>query len=182
MIELITNRLIIRDHIMEDLKTHHQLMSDPEIMTYLEDIQTHSIEESKKNLLFSIEESKKEERKCYFFAMIEKESHHHVGSIGFTIFEKNETGGNCEIGYFLLKEFWHMGYTTEAAQAVIDFAFDTLNMHKIIAGCIAENVRSERIMKKLGMVKEGHLKQHVLHKNIWKDRVEYALFKNKTID
>ena len=51
-------------------------------------------------------------------------------------------------------------------------------MHKITTGCIAENVNSERIMKKLGMLKEGHLKQHVLHKNIWKDRVEYALFKN----
>jgi len=178
VIKLVTDKLIIRDHVIDDLKTHHQLMSDPEIMTYIEDIQTHSLEESRDNLMFSIKESKKEDRNCYFFAVVEKESNRHIGSIGVTIFDRNETGGNCELGYFILKEFWHKGYTTEAARKVIDFAFNTLNMHKITTGCIAENVNSEKIMKRLGMVKEGHLKQHVLHDNIWKDRVEYALFKN----
>ncbi|MBI9010703.1 MAG: GNAT family N-acetyltransferase [Clostridiales bacterium] len=178
MIKLTTDRLIIRDHIMDDLETHHQLMSDPEIMTYIQDIQTHSFEESKQNLMYSIKESKNENRKCYFFAIVEKETQRHMGSIGFTIFEKNDTGGNCELGYFLLKEFWCKGYTTEAAEAVIDFAFNTLNMHKITTGCIAENVNSEKIMLKLDMVKEGHLRQHVLHDSIWKDRVEYALFRS----
>lgn len=178
MVRIETERLIIRDHIKDDLFKHHLLMSDPEIMTFIEDIQTHSLEASEDNLKFSIEESKKgDQRRCYFFAIIEKETNSLVGSTGFTILDKNETGGNAELGYFILKEFWGKGYTTEAARAVIDFGFNTLNLHKMTTGCILENVNSEKIMIKLGFTKEAHLVKHVLHKNIWKDRVEYALFK-----
>lgn len=180
MIKFETERLIIRDHVMEDLKEHHRLMSDMEVMSYIQDIMTHSLEESKENLKFSIMESKQVERKCYFFAILEKATEKLVGSIGFTILEKGEGTGNAELGYFILKEFWGKGYTTEAAKAVIDFAFETVQLHKITTGCIAENVGSEHIMIKLGMEKEAHLKKHVLHNDEWKDRVAYGLIKKRT--
>jgi len=173
----VTERLIIRDNIESDLEEHHRLMSDPEIMSYISDIQTHSYEESKKNLAFSIEESQSNERTCYFFAIINKNTSEYIGATGITVLEKNDTGCNVELGYFILKEHWGKGYTTEAAQAVIDFAFNQLKVHKISTGCVYENSGSENIMKKLGMTKEAHLTKHVLHKDQWKDRVEYALFR-----
>jgi len=178
MVRIETERLIIRDNIESDLDDHHRLISDQEIMSYLSDIHTHSLEESKKNLKFSIEESqKKDARSCYFFAMIDKKDNTYIGAIGLTLLDQNETGGNAELGYFILKEFWNKGYTTEAAKAVISFGFNKLKIHKITTGCTLENTRSEHIMKKLGMEKEAHLKKHICHNNEWKDRVEYALFK-----
>lgn len=176
MVRLETERLIIRDHISEDLENHHKLMSDPEIMTYIEDIMTTSLEDSQNNLKFSIVESKKPNRTHYFFA-IEEKTGDYVGSIGFTIIEKNESGGNAELGYFILKSKWGNGYTSEAAKAVIEFAFQNIGLHKISSGCIAENKASENIMIKLGMTKEAHKVQHVLHKGVWKDRVEYGLIR-----
>jgi ribosomal-protein-alanine N-acetyltransferase len=177
MIRIETERLIIRDNIMDDLEGHHKLMSDPNLMTYIQDIQTHSLEESKKNLAHSVKESKSLNRTCYFFAIEEKEGHNYVGAIGFTVLERTETNGNAELGYFILKDYWSKGYTTEACKAVIDYAFNSVNLHKISTGCNAENVSSEKIMIKLGMTKEAHLKQHVLHNGQWKDRVEYGLFR-----
>lgn len=177
MIRLETERLIIRDHVMEDLKDHHRLMSDIEVMSYIQDIMTHSLEESKENLQFSIMESKQVNRKCYFFAILEKESEKFVGSIGFTILDRSEGAGNAELGYFILRDFWGKGYTTEAAKAVIELGFETVQLHKITSGCNAENIGSENIMIKLGMEKEAHLKKHVLHNGEWKDRVTYGLLK-----
>lgn len=177
MVRIVTDRLIIRDNLDEDLSEHHRLMSNPELMTYITDIMTYSIEESKENLRFSIEESKKgNDRKCYFFAIVNKENNGFIGAIGFTVTEKNIDGGNAELGYFILKEYWNKGYTTEAARAVIDFAFKTVGLHKISTGCTLENEKSENIMKKLDMIKEAHFKSHVYHNGSWKDRVEYALF------
>lgn len=178
MVSINTKRLLIRELKDDDLQSHHQLMSNDIVMTYIEDIKTHSLEESSDNLNFCIAESYKKDRQCYFLAIEELSSKKHVGSIGFTIVERNESGGNCELGYFIHECFWGLGYTTEAAKAVISYAFEELNLHKITTGCMAENVSSEKIMIKLGMKKEGHLVQHVLHNGIWKDRVEYALIKN----
>lgn len=180
MIKIETNRLIIRDHVSSDLDNHHALISDGEIMTYIEDIKTNSLKESEENLQFSIEESKKDDRKCYFFLVELKDTLEFVGSIGFTIIEKNASGGVAEMGYFIVKRHWGNGYVTEASKAVVDYAFDVLDLHKISAGCNAKNNASEKIMIKLGMEKEAHFKRHVLHNGLWCDRLVYAKIK-KTI-
>ena len=178
MVTLETERLLIRDNIKEDLFKHHLLMSDPEVMYYIQDIQCYSLEDSQENLEFSLEESKKgKERTCYFFAIIEKKSKSYVGSIGFTVTEKNSKGGIGALGYFILKDYWHKGYTTEAVRKVIEVAFDEVGLHKITTGCIYENTYSEKIMIKCGFKKEAHFTKHVFHQGQWKDRVEYGLIK-----
>lgn len=178
MVALETDRLIIRDHRESDLENHHRLMSDETVMSYIKDIKTNSLKESKDNLEFSIRESESGNRKCYFFAIEDKVSLDFIGSIGFTVMEKNENGGTAEIGYFILKEHWGKGYVTEAAKSVLDYAFNVLMLHKVYSGCNIENKESENIMIKIGMEKEGHLYKHILHNGKWKDRVIYAKLKN----
>jgi len=179
MITLETDRLIIRDNILEDFEDHHRLMSDPDIMSYLQDIQTHSKEESLENLKFSIEESNKDKRQCYFFAMVEKLTGDYVGSIGFTIVDLEEEKGKAEIGYFIHKEFWGKGYTTEATGRIIEFAFSDLKLHKLTIGCTEENSNSEKIMIKRGFRKEAHLVEHTYHNGQWKDRVVYGMLRRE---
>lgn len=179
MIKFETERLIIRDNKLSDIEDHHRLMSDPEVMNYLQDIQTHSYEASLENLKFSIEESKKRGRKCYFFAMTNKETERFIGSIGFTIVDLEEEKGKAEIGYFILKEFWGKGYTCEAVTKLIDFAFQKLELHKLTIGCTKENANSEKIMVKQGFRKEAHFLEHTYHNGVWKDRVEYGLLRSE---
>ena len=53
-IRLETARMILRDHRLEDLESHHEMLSDPEVMYYLPDIMTHSLEESRRDLETSV--------------------------------------------------------------------------------------------------------------------------------
>jgi len=87
--------------------------------------------------------------------------------------------GVAKLGYFYLPRYWGKGYATEAMKAVLQFAFETLGLHKIITGCLKENSRSERVMIKCGMRKEAELLQHVRHEGKWKDRLEYGLLKDQ---
>ncbi|SCZ10990.1 hypothetical protein, partial [Alkaliphilus peptidifermentans] len=72
-IRLETERLIIRDHIVSDLDTHHQLFSNSKIMYYLQDLKTHTIDESMKNLLLAIEEISNNNRTKYFLRIEKKD-------------------------------------------------------------------------------------------------------------
>lgn len=179
MIKLETSSLIIRDHIEEDINSLHKLLSDKKTMYYLQDIRTQTLDESKQNLYEAIKESKLENRKKYFFAITMKETNEYIGEIGFTVLIDCSYGKVVELGYFILPGYWGKGIVTEAAKEVIDYAFNELNVIKIETGCIEDNIGSEMIMKKLGMIKEAELKKHVLLDSKLYDRVEYRLLKEE---
>jgi RimJ/RimL family protein N-acetyltransferase len=56
-----------------------------------------------------------------------------------------------ELGYAFASEFWGQGYGTEAARAVIAYAFEALHLRRLYAGIESSNVRSQNLMKKVGM-------------------------------
>jgi len=65
-IMLYTERLVLRDHVMADLETHHALLSDAVSMAYLGDIKTNTVEESRDNLIQAIEQIDRDKRERYF--------------------------------------------------------------------------------------------------------------------
>lgn len=179
MIILETSRLVIRDHIEDDIESLHKLLSDEETMYYLQEIRTKTLDESKQNLYEAIKESKLENRTKYFFAITMKETNEYIGEIGFTVKINSPHGKIVELGYFILPNYWGKGIVTEAAKEVIGYAFDKADVTKIETGCIKDNIGSEKIMKKLGMIKEAELKKHVLLYSKLYDRVEYRLLKEE---
>lgn len=82
MIQIYTERLLLRDHVPEDLKTHHALFSDARSMRYLPEIQTQLEEQSLENLQRSIAEINREPRMLYFLRMEDRVNHTHIGEIG----------------------------------------------------------------------------------------------------
>jgi ribosomal-protein-alanine N-acetyltransferase len=167
MITIESKRLIIRDHIESDLYAMHSWISDEFTMKYL-DWKTNSIDQTRKYLTKAIEEVKSSNRRKYFFAAELKNSGQIIGDVGFTIKSKNEFGGIADSGFFFRPQFWGQGYASEALAAIHRFAFDELNLHKVIAGCDSENKASERVMMKCGMIKEAEFKQHHFHRGKWK--------------
>jgi RimJ/RimL family protein N-acetyltransferase len=59
------------------------------------------------------------------------------------------------LGYWLGEGFWGQGYATEAAKAVIGFAFDILKLSEVNASALPENDRSMRVLEKAGMTHIG---------------------------
>jgi len=82
-----------------------------------------------------------------------------------------------EIGWRLAFEYWHNGYASEAAQAAARFAFESLELDEIVSFTVPENIRSRRVMERLGMTHDpaddfdhpvlpvgDRLRRHVLYR------------------
>lgn len=181
MINIETKRLIIRDHILEDLLELHSLLSNEQAMYYIPELMTKNLKESNENLSVAMSEAKLMNRKKYFFAIIMKGSGEYVGDIGFTVMTDSPYGKIVNLGYFSLPKFWGKGVITEAAEAVVDFAFREAGALKIETGCIKANFGSEKVMQKIGMIKEADMRLHVLLDNKLFDRVEYRMLREEWI-
>ncbi len=181
MIYLETDRLILRDYVTDDFEDYFKLQTDDQTMYYLQDIKIDSIEAAKKDFAQVLEDMAGADRKCYFLRMELKENHEQVGSIGYTVVDNTPVGKIVHMGYFTYPKFWGNGYTTEALKKVIEYAFTKDNVYRITTGCLAENVGSERVMQKSGMVKEAEHIDYEWHDGKMKTRLEYRLLKSEWV-
>lgn len=86
-----------------------------------------------------------------------KENGKLIGSIGLIDDQKRENNKARMLGYAIGEAYWGKGYTTEAAQALISYGFDELNLMLISAYCYPFNQRSKRVLEKCGFQYEGVL-------------------------
>ena len=91
----------------------------------------------------------------------------------------NKAHSRAEIGYWTGKPYWGNGYCTEAAGALIDYAFRTLELNRIYAYHLTRNPASGRVMQKLGMTHEGRLRQHALKWDAFEDLEVYGLLREE---
>jgi ribosomal-protein-alanine N-acetyltransferase len=174
-----TERLVIRDHVLDDLTELHELLSDEKSMKYLPEIKTKNLNESRENLVNSVTEAGAKERKLFFFSIEKKMTKEYIGEIGYTVTQETPFGKIAGMGYFIKEKYWGKGYATEALKRVMEYAFEDGGVYRISTGCVKENKGSERVMIKCGMIKEAEYKEFQLHENTLKDRVEYRLLKHE---
>jgi ribosomal-protein-alanine N-acetyltransferase len=72
-----------------------------------------------------------------------------IGDIGFK--GKPNDKGIVEVGYGIIPEMQKKGIATEAVRAVIEWAFSSSKVKKVVAECLGDNVPSIRVLEKLGM-------------------------------
>ena len=82
---------------------------------------------------------------------------------------------NTELGYWLAESFQGQGLATKASRALIDYAFLTLELHRVEIRCMSENLRSRRIPERLGFTQEGVLRQVRWRKDHFDDHVVYGM-------
>ena len=70
-------------------------------------------------------------------------------------------GHRAELGYWIGKPYWGLGYCTEAAREVLEYAFGVLRLSRVHASHFARNPASGRVMQKVGMRSEGCCRQHI---------------------
>lgn len=101
-----------------------------------------------------------------------------IGSLStLSIDEKNLS---CEVGYCLGYDYWNKGITSEAMAAVMDFLYEEVGMHRIMAKHDVENPASGKVMEKCGMTYEGTLKEHYRrHDGTFSDARVYGKVKNR---
>lgn len=83
----------------------------------------------------------------------------------------------AELGYWIGVPYWGNGYATEAARALLKYAFDQLKLNRIYASHVPNNPASGKILLKLGMKREGYLRAHILKWGEYQDLVLYGMVK-----
>jgi ribosomal-protein-alanine N-acetyltransferase len=106
------------------------------------------------------------------FAIILKESHALIGAVGLVI---NQRFNRAELGYWIAKDFWNQGLGTEAAERILEYGFTEKKLNKIYASHLRRNPASGRIMEKIGMKKEGELREHVIKWDVYEDLIIYGI-------
>lgn len=146
-IRIETERLYLREFIIEDAQLLIDLNSDIDVYRYTGDGPVKDIEEAKRILTDIIFPQYK--NKIGRWAVHLKSNHEFIGWCGLKhLAETNET----DLGYRFFKKHWGKGYATESAKALLDYGVNTLKLKNIIARAAKENLASLHVIKKLGMV------------------------------
>ena len=171
-----TERLILRDFREEDWRDVHEYGSDSVVVNYLP-WGPNNEEQSKSFISRVLTQQKAQSRLTYDFAMVIKTTNRVIGSCAINVQDVPNKEGM--IGYVLNRKYWNQGYVTEAARAVLSFSFEKLSLHRIIASCDPANTGSYRVMEKLGMQREGYLREEKLFKGVWRDFLLYSILEKE---
>lgn len=171
-----TERLILRNFQAKDAEDLYNYLSNPAIYTFEPgnpiDLKTakEAVERRSKDDLFIAVEDKKNQK-----------------LIGHLYFAKDgyEAIQTWHLGYIFNPDFQNKGFCTEACQAIVSYAFNTLKAHRIDAKCSTENTASNRVLQKLGFRLEGTMLKNVFfHRDsdgapIWFDSNIYAVLSDE---
>ncbi|MBB6218003.1 ribosomal-protein-alanine N-acetyltransferase [Anaerosolibacter carboniphilus] len=174
--ELETSRLLLRKITSEDAKVLLNYWSDEDVIRYMNIESLTKIEfiHEMIDLLNNLYDN----RQAIRWGIINKENNHLIGTCGYNSgLDENEHTG--EIGYEIGKEYWGKGFMQEALKSVIDYGFQTMDLNRIEALVMLENIASIELLKKLGFKEEGVLREHGFYKNSFWDEYCFSLLKRE---
>jgi RimJ/RimL family protein N-acetyltransferase len=171
-VEMVTQRMWLRRWRAEDLEPFAALNADPEVMEHFPS--TFSREQTAESVAWI---AKHNERHGYGVWAVELPGRaRFIGYIGLAVPSFEAAFTPCvEIGWRLARPWWGQGLATEGARAALAHGFERLGLSEIVSFTVPGNVRSRRVMEKLGMhysadfehprIAAGHpLRRHVLYR------------------
>lgn len=167
-----SERVIMREIEEKDWVDVHKYASQQLVCQY-QPWGPNSEEESEEFVKQVIVDAKKKPRSRFVFAIILRGNGNMIGAAELNIQDYSNKIG--EMGYIINPDFWGMGYATEAAKLVIEFSFKNFNLHRIYATCDPRNVASSKVLEKIGMTKEGRIREDLLLKDGWRDSLLYSI-------
>jgi RimJ/RimL family protein N-acetyltransferase len=172
-----TARLHLKPHTIDNLERFHDWQNDPELLFYdddrPEDAEPEPIEETR-SYLERISKQAGPDGTIIHYAIhtLDQDAFIGYGMIALI----NRYHRNCKLGIVIGdRNRWGQGYAREALEAVIQYCFDTLHMHRIGAEIYSHNQRSIRLFERLGFQREGALRENVLKRGMYVDELLYGL-------
>ena len=160
-----TERLILRKLTMRDASDMFRYCQNKEVARHVLWEAHTSILETRAYIRYNLYQYRSGEPASW--GIVLRETNRVVGTIGYMSY--NADNSTVEIGYSLTREQWSKGLMTEALRAVIDETFHTLKVHRIEAMHFTDNPASGRVMAKCGMTHEGHMRERICCKGVFRD-------------
>jgi RimJ/RimL family protein N-acetyltransferase len=172
-----TSRLTLRPFVAGDFEALHETRSNPEVVRYLYH-EPFSPDQTRDSLARKMAgTSWAKEGDWLGAAVVERASGHMVGDVGLQwVSERDRT---AEIGFIVDPRQQGKGYATEAARALVDWAFSSAGLHRVIGRLEARNAASARVLEKLGMRLEAHLVENEWVKGEWQSELVYAILEHE---
>lgn len=148
-----TERLLLRPlTVLDGEEIYKNWTSDPEVARYMR-WSVHSDPQVTKEWL-AMEEQNLESSQVFTWGFVRRDTGELIGSGGILYKEEKEM---FELGYNIMKKYWNMGFTTEAAGKIVEFAITELGEKQLFCCHAKENTASGHVMRKAGFryVKEG---------------------------
>lgn len=169
-----SQRLILRRFNDADLEPFLSYLNDPYVArfqsweSYTEQ-QARDVIEQQKTLLPGMP------GRWFTFALELKETGKLIGHVALKMLEDKQ----AEIGFTLARAAHGKGLAHEAAACVLDYVFEKLKLHRVVAITDCENERSITLLGRLGLRLEGHFIQNIWFKGRWGDEYLYAVLQDE---
>lgn len=178
MMQLTTERLILRAFRMDDFAAVHAYASTIENTVYMP-FGPNSEGDTRAFLEKAVACGMEEPCRQYEFAVALRDSGEVIGGCDLIL----TSPGTGEIGWILRRDFWRQSYGAELGRALLQFGFDELRLHRITAVCDAENAPSWGLMEKLGMRREACFldarRGNKLSDKPYGDELRYAILRDE---
>lgn len=150
----------------EDMEFIHETVNSPEIWKTMQPSRPYPLNEIRS--VFSSDS--KSSSAVRFLVATETEP---VGLVGFS--GVNETAGVAELSCWIHPDNSSEGYGTEAVELLVEYGFDHCRLHKFVAEVIEFNEPAQRLVEKIGFVKEGRRREQDFVKGEYRDCILYGL-------
>ena len=118
-----------------------------------------------------------EEGGWLMFAVELRDEGRMIGEVGIFVAPQAQSKG--DLGWSFHPDYQGQGYATEAARVLLAHTFQERGLRRLTSGCDTRNAASVRLMERLGMRREGHLRQSRLAGGDWHDEYLYALLRDE---
>lgn len=166
-----TPRLILRAFEEDDWPAVYAYAANPVVFRYLP-ADTPTEEQVRQTVRWMIK-GREDNPPHYDFAVILRNEPSLIGWCSVSIrYDELRQG---ELAYSFNPQYWNQGYATEAALCALRYGFLELDLHRVFATCRPDNIGSWRVLEKVGLRREGHLRQHRWVRDSWQDSFLYAI-------
>ena len=172
-----TQRLLIRNFTASDLEAFLAYRNDPDVAKY----QSWSLpypREKAQALIREMQDVHAPKVDDWLQLAIElKETGELIGDLAFVI--KADDARQAIIGFTIASAHQKKGYVTEAVTVLLDYLFEDIDMHRVIADCDTENIGSWKTLEKLGFRREAHFVESLLVGNEYTSEYHYGLLQRE---
>lgn len=169
-----TERLLLRPFSLSDAKGVQRLAADRSIADTTLNI-PHPYEDGAAEEWISGHQDIFDQGKGATFAITTKADGTLIGAISLM---GVIAGHQAELGYWIGKPYWNQGFCTEAAHAVLRYAFKEMDLLRVHACHMSRNESSGRVMQKIGMQHEGRRRQHAKKWDVLEDLELYGILRS----
>jgi RimJ/RimL family protein N-acetyltransferase len=171
-----TERLVLRRFTDSDLDAFVAYRALPEVARY-QSWDAYSVDDGQK-LISSMQFKEPGTVGEWFqFAIQERASNALIGDCAICVDAHQPR--QAEIGFTLHPAHQGHGYATEAVLKLLEYAFRTLELHRVIGNCDARNLASARVMERAGMRQEAHFIEDYWSKGEWTSSLIYAILERE---